>query len=64
LAAFCLHFVASNYQPMSKRAEFKTLEGENKDYVEEHQWPPKAYLEELAAYEKAVAGKDDKCICM
>ena len=49
---------------MSKRAEFKTLEGENKAYVEEHQWPPKAYLEELAAYEKAMAGKDDKCVCM
>jgi len=66
LAAFCLHFVASNYQPMIKRAEFKTLSGKNLDYVEEHQWPPKAYLKELAEYEKAIGGgsKDDKCICM
>jgi len=66
LAAFCLHFVSANYQPMSKRDDFKKLEGENLRYVEEHQWPPKSYLKELAAYEKATKGDPnaDRCVCM
>lgn len=38
---------------MSKRKEFKKLEGKNKAYVEEHQWPPVSYLKDLEAYEKA-----------
>lgn len=38
---------------MSARSDFKKLSGENKKYVEEHQWPPVTYLRELEAYEKA-----------
>jgi hypothetical protein len=34
---FCRHFIASNYQPMSKRPEFSTLEGENLEYIEANQ---------------------------
>jgi hypothetical protein len=66
LAAFCLHFIASNYQPMSKRPEFSTLADDNLEYIETNQWPPKSYLEELAVYEKAIkeTDKDAKCICM
>jgi hypothetical protein len=64
--AFCLHFIASNYQPMSKRPEFSTLADDNLEYIETNQWPPKSYLEELAVYEKAIkeTDKDAKCICM
>jgi len=63
LAEFCLHFLSVNYGPMSKRKEWKTLEGENKNYVEEHQWPPVSYLKELETYEKAI-GKGEKCNIM
>jgi len=67
-----LHFVSANYIPMQKRKEFETLKGANKAYVEEHQWPPKSYLEELAKYEASqqgeggAAGGDpkDKCLVM
>ena len=27
LAGFCRHFIATNYEPMSKRPEFKRLQG-------------------------------------
>eukprot|EP01090_Pellita_catalonica_P018752 TRINITY_DN6156_c0_g1_i1.p1 TRINITY_DN6156_c0_g1~~TRINITY_DN6156_c0_g1_i1.p1 ORF type:complete len:750 (+),score=175.71 TRINITY_DN6156_c0_g1_i1:2062-4311(+) len=67
LAAFCLHFISANYQPMSKRAEFKNLKGKNKDYIEKNQWPPVSYLKQLETYNKAVGaagGKEEKCICM
>jgi len=63
LAAFCLHFIAANYGPMSKRKEFKVLEGENLRSVEEQQWPPKKYLEEVAEYEAQMKG-DEKCSIM
>jgi len=69
LAAFCLHFISSNYIPMQKRKEFADLKGANKAYVEEHQWPPKPYLEELAKYEASQGGgggdaQKDKCLLM
>lgn len=65
LANFCLHFISSNYQPMKKRAEFKTLTEENLKYVEENQWPPISYLKELEIYEKSLEGRQpDKCIVM
>eukprot|EP01087_Luapelamoeba_hula_P022770 TRINITY_DN8241_c0_g1_i1.p1 TRINITY_DN8241_c0_g1~~TRINITY_DN8241_c0_g1_i1.p1 ORF type:complete len:756 (+),score=147.38 TRINITY_DN8241_c0_g1_i1:39-2306(+) len=67
LSQFCLHFLSSNYQPMSKRVEFKKITGDNKKYIEEHQWPPRAYLDQLAAYEKAMGiegGGAKVCVCM
>jgi len=67
LEKFCLHFISSNYQPMKKRDEWCNLKGENLKYVEENQWPPKSYLDEIEAYEKA-SGKGgegvDRCIVM
>lgn len=63
LAQFCLHFIASNFQPMKKRKEFVELEGENLKYVEDHQWPPLDYLKALEEYEKAT-GKSDNCCVM
>ena len=66
LAAFCLHFISSNYQPFKKREEFKLLQEENLKHVEEHQWPPVSYLKELEVYEKEMAkfNKSDKCRIM
>jgi len=63
LAQFCLHFIASNFQPMKKRKEFSQLSGDNLNYVEEHQWPPISYLKDLEEYEKAV-GKTENCCIM
>merc|ERR1719210_1506236 len=54
LSSWCLHFISSNYGPMSKRPEFKKLDGENLKYIEEHQWPPKNYYEKLEKYEEEV----------
>jgi len=65
LAQFCLHFVATNFQPMSKRDEFKTLRGDNLAYVTEHQWPPVSYQEDLRKYEKEVqdqGGDASNCV--
>ena len=62
LADFCLHFIASNYQPMSKRAEFKTLSAENLAYVTKHQWPPVSYLKEVQKYKEAMESQGKNCI--
>jgi len=64
LEQFCLHFISSNYQPMKKRSEWSKLEGDNLKYIEENQWPPKSYLDELITYEKATKGDETKCILM
>jgi len=65
LAAFCLHFISNNYQPMKKRKEFVLLEGDNLKYVQEHQWPPVSYLQQLAEYEKLTGhSSDNKCLIM
>jgi len=53
LAEFCLHFIAKSYGPFSKRPEFSLLIGENKKYVEEHQWPPLSYWDELDEYNQS-----------
>jgi len=37
---------------MSQRAEFANLAGSNREWVEQHQWPPVAYLKELEDYER------------
>jgi len=62
LATFCLHFIATNYQPMKNRAEFKTLEGDNLKYVEENQWPPISYLKQLKEYESTTKKTDYCCV--
>jgi len=66
LAAFCLHFLSTNYQLMKQRAEFSQLSGVNLKHVEEHQWPPVSYFQELEAYNKKMGIKVDggKCSLM
>ena len=54
LAGFCLHYLATNYLAMQKRDEWARLDGDNKAYVEKHRWPPVAYLDQLAQYERTV----------
>lgn len=60
LVAFCLHFISSNYGPMSRRPEFKSLSKANLDHVTNNQWPPLSYLNELDAYEKKIAAANKR----
>jgi len=68
LSKWCLHFISSNYGPMSKRPEFERLTGKNLEYVENNQWPPKSYHEKVKKYESDLeawekkTGKSDNCI--
>jgi len=68
LAAFCLHFISSNYEPMKKRREWDTLSRRNRQYIEEHRWPPLNYLNQLEEYEKAtgktIGGGGENCMVM
>jgi Rho family protein len=66
LAKFCLHWLSTNYQAVTQRKDWmKKLEGENLEYVETNQWPPKSYLKELEEYEQEMKGeKGEKCILM
>ena len=66
LVNWCLFFIASNYEAFKGRKEFHLLQGSNKEYVEEHRWPPLSYLKDVEEYEKTVAAsrKGDKCVVM
>lgn len=59
LVNWCLHFIASNYEPMSKREDFKFIPKEYKAVIEKNQWPPMQYkkaagryLEEMKAWKR------------
>ncbi|KAG2378458.1 hypothetical protein C9374_008097 [Naegleria lovaniensis] len=54
LAQFCLHFISTNYEPMKARKEWTLLTGSNKQYVEEHKWPPDSYFKEVEKYQAAM----------
>ncbi|XP_033732152.1 rho-related protein racA-like [Pecten maximus] len=64
LSGWCLHFISTNYTAFQNRAEFKSLKGENKTYIEKNQWPPVSYLNEVEAYEKKWKTNGDKCSIM
>lgn len=63
LKAFCMHFICTNFEPMSRRREWLTLSKEDKQHIEQHRWPPVRYLEELAEYERAL-GDNRSCSIM
>lgn len=54
LSNWCLHFIASNYSVFESSPFFSLLEGENKEYVEEHRWPPLSYFKELEEYQNKI----------
>jgi len=58
---------------MKLRPEFTTIKGEALAFIEENQWPPKSYLQELAKYETDMkayreeidgSSDDSKCVLM
>lgn len=64
LYQFLLHFISTNYQPMSKRKDFKEIDKESMKYIEENQWPPKSYLKEMEEYERKMKQKGSNCSLM
>ena len=50
-------YISSNYVPMSQRADFADLSGPDRAHVKANRWPPKAYLDAVAEYEKATTLK-------
>ena len=57
LSDWCLHFISSNYIAFKNRKEFSLLTGTNMEHVEEHRWPPVAYLKEIEEYENKYGDK-------
>lgn len=52
LEAFLLHFISTNYRPMQKRSEWSAMKTRHKNHCEQHQWPPKNYLQQINQYTK------------
>ncbi|XP_075772218.1 rho-related BTB domain-containing protein 2-like [Pelodiscus sinensis] len=52
LAAWCLHFICTNYNSICRRfpREMKRMSPENKAHCERHRWPPVWYLKEEDLY--------------
>jgi len=57
--SFLRHFVATNYEPMSKTPDFKLLKGANKRWIEANRWPPLSYYKAIEKY-KVESKKWDK----
>lgn len=53
LEAFILHFLSSNFGPMSRRAEWHELSDPERAHVEAHRWPPVCYMQAIESYEQA-----------
>ena len=54
LEAWCLHFIASNFAPMTKRPEWHQLSPDHLAHVTKHQWPPLDYFKQLEKHATAV----------
>ena len=44
------------YVGIHRTIGYDAFSKENRDYVEEHRWPPVSYLNELAEYERKIKG--------
>lgn len=56
LVRWCLHFISTNYLPLSARPEWSQLSDANLQHIEEHRWPPLEYLEQVKEYEELCHG--------
>ena len=69
LSRWCLHFIATNFSVFESTEEFDLVQGDNRDYVTEHQWPPLSYLKAQEEFEKKVksskfnSSKFNSCKC-
>ncbi|KAJ7365818.1 hypothetical protein OS493_002539 [Desmophyllum pertusum] len=44
LSGWCLHFISSNLSVFESTEEFDLVQGENRQHVYEHRWPPLSKL--------------------
>ena len=69
LSRWCLHFIATNFSVFESTEEFDLVQGDNRDYVTEHIWPPLSYLKAQEEFEKNVksskfnSSKFNSCKC-
>lgn len=63
LSNWCLHFIATNYSVFEKCEEFHLVQGENREYVYEHRWPPLSYLKAQEEFERKMEPCKPKCKC-
>ena len=64
LSRWCLHFIATNFSVFESTEEFDLVQGDNRDYVTEHIWPPLSYLKaQEAKSSKFNSSKFNSCKC-
>lgn len=63
LSGWCLHFIATNFSVFENCEEFHLVQGENRDYVNEHRWPPLSYIKAQEEYEMKVKSDRDQSKC-
>jgi hypothetical protein len=60
LEAWCLHFIASNYGPVSQMKQWSDLSARHRRHCDQHQWPPPHYLQATVKYESAIKKWDQE----
>ena len=59
LRMWCLDMIANKFETLKTKPEFTLVEGDNLVYIEEHKFPPQAFLDEEREYRiatKALSG--------
>ena len=66
LSGWCLHFISTNFSVFESTEEFDLVQGENREHVYEHRWPPLSYLKAQEEYEQKVrkTNPNSKCKVM
>ncbi|KAL9981519.1 hypothetical protein ACROYT_G010227 [Oculina patagonica] len=66
LSRWCLHFISTNFSVFESTEEFDLVQGENREHVYEHRWPPLSYLKAQEEYEQKIKGSNlnSKCKVM
>ena len=66
LSGWCLHFISTNFSVFELTEEFDLVQGENREHVYEHRWPPLSYLKAKEEYEQSVreTNPNSKCKVM
>ena len=66
LSGWCLHFISTNFSVFESTEEFDLVQGENREHVYDHRWPPLSYLKAQEEYEQRVrkTNPNSKCKVM
>jgi hypothetical protein len=52
LEAFLLHFFCVNYEAVTQRADFETLQPIHRNHIEANKWPPQSFYDAVSLYEE------------